>query len=161
MLNFNFLQYIQEKKGSEFSSYKIELRKMTSHFEKFFFDLLTRFCKMLKTRFTNSMAKLLFYHFRVTNSRFRNKKFHLELLIRSWKKKFHFELPTRFLNLYFLLSSYNSIFENIKLHFQLIIHSREMLEIQFNLSPAPSKSHQEKTSPQVIVLSLCFLGWIY
>ena len=31
------------------------------------------------------MAKLLFHHFRAPNSRLENKKFHFELLTRSWK----------------------------------------------------------------------------
>ena len=33
------------------------------------------------------MGKLLFYHFRVTNSRLQNKKFHFELLIRKMKEQ--------------------------------------------------------------------------
>ena len=33
------------------------------------------------------MVKLLFYHFRVTNSRIKNKNFHFELLTQSWKIK--------------------------------------------------------------------------
>ena len=31
------------------------------------------------------MAKLLFYHFPVTNSKLKNKNFHIELLARYWK----------------------------------------------------------------------------
>ena len=38
-------------------------------------------------RVNNSMAKRLFYHFRVTNSRLKNKNFHFELLAWSWKIK--------------------------------------------------------------------------
>ena len=39
---------------------------------------------------------------RVTNSKSKNKKFHFELLTRSWKKKLHFDLLTRGFNFYIL-----------------------------------------------------------
>ena len=47
---------------------------------------------LISIRVTNSVVKLLFFRFRVTNSRFKNKKFHFELPTR-WVHSFsHFRV---------------------------------------------------------------------
>ena len=75
------------------SSFELLTRRLNFYFSNF--ELLTRCWKILN--FTSSYQlevekwrvsvrfELLFYRFRVTNSRLKNKKFHLELLARSWK----------------------------------------------------------------------------
>ena len=60
--------------GSEFSSYKIELRNRVKQID-------------VTLRVTNSKVQLLFFDFGVTNSKLKNKKLRLELLTRSRKIK--------------------------------------------------------------------------
>ena len=60
-----------------------------------------------KWRHTSSY-KLLFFYFRVINSKLKNKKFHFELL--TWRLKFYF----------FYLRVTNSKLKNKKLHFELL-----------------------------------------
>ena len=71
------------------SSYEIELRKIRSHFElltrillkKFFF----RVTYSTSLKIINLKIIILFFHF--INSKLKNKKYHFELLRRSWKIK--------------------------------------------------------------------------
>ena len=48
--------------------------------------------------------------------------------------------------LFFHFQVTNSNLKNIKLHFELLIQSRFILEIQFYLCPVPIECHQEKPS---------------
>ena len=131
-------------RGSEFSSYEIELRNLVTQNDvtlrvansKTFIEILLLsylldFVKyQIKLRVTNSKIKLLFFYFRFTNSKSKNKKLHIELPTRSQKlkvtvrvtnskvklllfrfrvtnsrlkyKNIHFELLTRWVNFYFL-----------------------------------------------------------
>ena len=50
------------------------------------------------------MVKLLFYHFRVTNSRLKNKRHYFELLVQRIKKNLEFEVARNF----FTEMTYNS-----------------------------------------------------
>ena len=74
MLNFYFSTFELITRGWKIkgfiSSYYLEAEKL----------------KVL-LRDTNSMGKLLFYHFRVTSSWLKNKKFHFALLTQNWKKE--------------------------------------------------------------------------
>ena len=69
--------------GLEFLSYEIELRNQVMQND------------VTPLRFTNSMVKLLFFLFRVTNARLKNKKLHFELLT-QWMEFYFlaFELRT-------------------------------------------------------------------
>ena len=60
--------------GSEFSSYKIKLRNRVKQTD-------------VTLRVTNSKVQLLFFDFRVTKSKLKNKKLRFELLTRSQKIK--------------------------------------------------------------------------
>ena len=68
-ISFGSLMSIKEG-GSEFSSYEIELRGRVTQND-------------VTLRVTNSKVQLLFFYFRVTNSKLKNKKLHFELLTRS------------------------------------------------------------------------------
>ena len=68
------LQVTSSKIGWESSSYKIELRRMTSHFQ-----LLTQ-RQFLQKFFLGVTNSTLFFHFRVTNSMLKNLKLNFELL---------------------------------------------------------------------------------
>ena len=131
-------------RGSEFSSYEIKLRNRVTEndvtlrvansktfIETLLLGYLLDFVKyQIKLRVTNSKIKLLFFYFRVINSKSKNKKLHIELPTRSQKlkvkhrvtnsksklllfrfrvtnsrlkyKNIHFELLTRWVNFYFL-----------------------------------------------------------
>ena len=101
------------------SSYETELRKITSDFElltrkflqKFFFPVTNSTSWNIKLNFE------LFLCFRVTNSKFKNKKFHLELL--TQRLNFHFfafELLTRRLK---IKKVTNSIVKHFLFHFRV------------------------------------------
>ena len=114
-------------RGSEVSSYEIKLRNRVTENDvtlrvansKTFIEILLLgylldFVKyQIKLRVTNSKIKLLFFYFRVINSKSKNKKLHIELPTRSQKlkvthrvtnskskNKLQFELLTRRLNFY-------------------------------------------------------------
>ena len=76
---------------------------------------------------TKSIAKLLFYHFRVINSKLKNK------VTNSMVKLFYFGVKKKNL-------------KNIKLHFELLTKYRLILEIQFYICPVPREFHQGKPS---------------
>ena len=85
---FKNIIFTEQPRGSEFSSYEIDLRNRVtqndvtlrvtnskSKNKKFHFELLTR------------RLNFYFFYFRVTNSKLKNKKLHFELLTRSRKIK--------------------------------------------------------------------------
>ena len=74
LLNTNL---ISEFLSCKIVTYKTKLRKMKSHFE-----LLT----------VEILFKLLFFHFRVTNSKLKNRKFHFKLLPRLEDEKLYLQL---------------------------------------------------------------------
>ena len=78
LLNTNL---ISEFLSCKIVTYKTKLRKMKSHFELLIVEIL---------------FKLLFFHFRVTNSKLKNRKFHFKLLPRLENEKLHLQLLTWF-----------------------------------------------------------------
>ena len=103
------------------SSYQIELRKMTSHFE-----LLTRrvFQKFF-FRVTNSTSQNIKLNFELLTRRFNFYFSSFELLTQSWKKKFLLRVTNSKIKFLFFYSRVTNLkSRNKKLHFELLTRSQ-------------------------------------
>ena len=120
------IRLISKFRGSEFSSYEMELRNGVTQNDitlrptnsKIFIEiLLSRSLWNIKLNFELLTRRFNFYF-----STF-------ELLARSWKiKKLHFQLLTRRSNFYFFYFWVtNSKLKNKKFHFELLTQTRKIL----------------------------------
>ena len=81
------------------------------------------------------MAKLLFYHFPVTNLKLKNKKFHFELLTQNRKiENFtsSFELDRHTFIFHFQVT--NSKLKNKKVYFELLIQNAKEHNLDFKVA---------------------------
>ena len=110
----------------EFTSYEVELCKMTPHFE----SLIQNFLHKFFLRVANSTSKNIRFLFELRTRRLSFNFSTFELLTRSWKITFLLRVTNSIVKLLsFHIRVNNSNSENIKLYYELLTQYRLILEV--------------------------------